>query len=156
MEKACSHCGTQFSFERGNFRYCSRLCSSRAWWKRNKDKPSIKQRRRLYYEKNKEKVLTRSREWASANVDKRKRIARTYQVGLYGLTVEQYEVMHRRQEGKCLICDQQKVLVVDHNHQTNEVRGLLCGSCNRGIGLLKDDIMNLTKAIAYLERTPPQ
>ncbi|MDE1840063.1 MAG: endonuclease VII domain-containing protein, partial [Thaumarchaeota archaeon] len=114
------------------------------------------QRRRLYYEKNKEKVLTRSREWASANVDKRKRIARTYQVGLYGLTVEQYEVMHRRQEGKCLICDQQKVLVVDHNHQTNEVRGLLCGSCNRGIGLLKDDIMNLTKAIAYLERTPPQ
>lgn len=42
-------------------------------------------------------------------------------------------------------------LEVDHCHQTNQVRGLLCGPCNRALGLLKDNIGNLERAIAYLD-----
>ena len=40
---------------------------------------------------------------------------------------------------------------IDHDHETREVRGLLCSECNMGIGLLYDNIANLTRAQAYLE-----
>ena len=42
-------------------------------------------------------------------------------------------------------------LVIDHNHKTGKVRGLLCGSCNTGIGLLKDSPDVLDAAIEYLQ-----
>lgn len=41
-------------------------------------------------------------------------------------------------------------LVLDHNHETEEVRGLLCRNCNSGLGLFKDDIDNFARAIDYL------
>lgn len=71
----------------------------------------------------------------------------------YGISKEQYEEMVSRQGGLCAICrfPNEKPLRVDHNHDTNAVRGLLCDSCNQGIGQLKDDVQILKAAIAYLE-----
>jgi len=43
-------------------------------------------------------------------------------------------------------------LCVDHNHQTGEVRGLLCQKCNTGIGNMKDSIKILSQAILYLKK----
>lgn len=67
------------------------------------------------------------------------------------------------QDHKCAIChipaaDAPKVgayrswigLVVDHNHKTGEVRGLLCQHCNLGIGKLQDDPMIVGRALKYL------
>jgi predicted alpha/beta-hydrolase family hydrolase len=75
---------------------------------------------------------------------------------LYGLTIEEYRVLHDEQEGKCLICGQEcqtgRMLSVDHDHNTGKVRGLLCQNCNTGIGKFKDDPDLLKKAISYLER----
>lgn len=71
----------------------------------------------------------------------------------YGLTKEQNELLYKKQEGKCAICNiffLRKDLVVDHNHTTGETRGLLCNSCNRGIGLLKDNVEILFAAQQYL------
>lgn len=73
----------------------------------------------------------------------------------YGLTVAAYNQMVADQGGGCAICGKEpngKNLVVDHDHSTNIVRGLLCGSCNRGIGLLQDSPDMLRAALAYLEK----
>lgn len=45
---------------------------------------------------------------------------------------------------------------VDHNHKTDEVRGLLCFLCNAGLGMFKDNIRLLAAAIVYLERSVDQ
>jgi hypothetical protein len=54
----------------------------------------------------------------------------------YGITLEDYAIMFRRQGGKCDICGREETgnLAVDHCHMTGQVRGLLCGSCNRKLG----------------------
>lgn len=72
----------------------------------------------------------------------------------YGITVEQYEGMLECQGKVCWICQKtngnaEKSLVIDHNHQTGKVRGLLCYGCNRAISILeKPDL--LKRATEYL------
>ena len=73
----------------------------------------------------------------------------------YGITLEDYNQMFADQEGCCKVCDRHQSeftnnLCVDHCHTTGKVRGLLCFSCNTGIGHLKDDIELLKRAITYL------
>jgi hypothetical protein len=70
----------------------------------------------------------------------------------YKLTPAEYEAYVVKQAGKCAICGAFTKLHVDHDHLTNIVRGLLCGNCNRGIGMLKDDTNILAAAIAYLSQ----
>ena len=81
----------------------------------------------------------------------------------YGITVADYEEMYRKQEGKCLICQEHQPLdgkrrrmAVDHDHSypkgvKESVRGLLCSQCNMAIGLLNDNPSVVTRAAAYLQ-----
>jgi hypothetical protein len=57
------------------------------------------------------------------------------------------------QDNKCAICNTSVSgnLHIDHCHNSNKIRGLLCGSCNRGLGLFKDNSAVLASAIKYLE-----
>lgn len=76
----------------------------------------------------------------------------------YGLTEAQYEVMLAGQGGACAICrakSADRKLCVDHDHETGEVRGLLCGTCNRAIGLLGDNLDGLMRAVSYLTAPLP-
>jgi hypothetical protein len=59
--------------------------------------------------------------------------------------------MLAEQGGKCLLCDK-PADVVDHCHTTGAVRGLLCGSCNRGLGDFGENVQALKNAIRYLEK----
>lgn len=75
----------------------------------------------------------------------------------FGITLHTYNYFLEEQEQSCGICkttfDQQLVPHVDHDHTTLKVRGLLCRTCNSGLGMFKDDINKLGHAITYLKRT---
>lgn len=75
-----------------------------------------------------------------------------------GITQWEYDFMARIQDGKCAVCLQppkvNTVLCIDHDHQSNQVRGLLCRRCNAAIGLLEDDPNKLLRAFAYLRVIP--
>lgn len=75
------------------------------------------------------------------------------------LTLEEaanrYNNLFNEQKGCCAICathqsDLPRALAVDHDHKSGVVRGLLCYSCNSGIGFLKDSISILDAAKEYL------
>ena len=68
----------------------------------------------------------------------------------YGITLDEYTNMKAEQNSLCLICCKDKPLHVDHCHKTGVVRGLLCGSCNRAIGLLKDNPKTILSAAKYI------
>lgn len=74
----------------------------------------------------------------------------------YDVTFDEYEEMLERQGNKCAICESRignsraSRLFIDHCHRTNLVRGLLCSSCNHGLGLFKDSPKLLQKATQYL------
>ena len=79
----------------------------------------------------------------------------------FNITIEQYENLLHKQNFMCAICNKaesvidnrtKKVrnLAVDHCHETNQIRGLLCQKCNQALGLLGDNIVNFTSAIKYL------
>lgn len=74
----------------------------------------------------------------------------------YGISLADYDRMYEEQDGACAICrlpqnsKRNTRFCVDHDHDTGCVRGLLCDSCNRGIGLLKDDPRLLDRAAQYL------
>lgn len=71
----------------------------------------------------------------------------------YGLKQEDYDRMTIRQGGACAICgDDGSSLLIDHDHLTGEVRGLLCMDCNFMLGNAHDDIRILHRGIMYLKK----
>lgn len=78
----------------------------------------------------------------------------------YGLTVEQYELLHQMQNGLCYICrlperggktDRGRRLAVDHCHKTGLIRGLLCSKCNGSLGWYEK---HAVAVVAYLNSPP--
>lgn len=73
----------------------------------------------------------------------------------YGIDLEGYQDLLDSQGGQCAICGTPPAgqpLQVDHDHDTGEVRGLLCRNCNLGLGHFQDELSRLRSASAYLER----
>ena len=79
---------------------------------------------------------------------------RDWNFGRYGITTKEYDSMMSNQNNRCKICQEEKKLFIDHNHQTGLVRGLLCHHCNTMLGLAKDSPQVLEGAIAYLRSMP--
>jgi hypothetical protein len=81
-------------------------------------------------------------------------------INQFGITLENYNDLLKKQNYLCLICNKPetevepgkspKTLAVDHNHETGKIRGLLCGKCNKGIGMFEDNTNLLQSAINYL------
>ncbi len=76
----------------------------------------------------------------------------------YRIRKPEYERMLVEQDHKCKICGVQdgltkhEKLCVDHDHDTGQVRGLLCNHCNRGLGLFGDNLQTLINAVEYKQK----
>ena len=120
---------------------------SKIWGKNNKEKR--KSIYRKYYSNNVEHAkiyCLRKKYWPNLSLEAAK---------------NEYNKLLEQQNSACKICrrsEQNKrnnkisELAVDHCHKTGEIRGLLCGNCNKAIGLFKDDISLLTRTIKYLQK----
>ena len=94
-----------------------------------------------------------------ASIEFRKRYVNreTWLLQEYNLTQKSYDKLLLEQNYQCKICfskfmdNKRKSLCVDHNHKTGEVRGLLCGTCNIVLGLVKEDQVRLLRSIQYLK-----
>lgn len=72
----------------------------------------------------------------------------------YGITLVDYNEMLLQQNCRCKICEMESSgLVVDHCHDSGDVRGLLCSSCNQGLGFFKDSPERIERAAQYLIET---
>lgn len=107
---------------------------------------------------NKEYNRRRAKEWQA----KHPTYSRATNLRLkYGITIAEYDAIRSGQGGVCAICGgidkdidrrtgKNRALAVDHDHATKKVRGLLCGDCNRSLGLVKESRETLERMIAYL------
>ncbi|KAB2872618.1 MAG: hypothetical protein F9K43_07520 [Bauldia sp.] len=134
----------------------------RRWRKDNPDKLAVYAARRQANSDHDSAVL---REWRSTN-PKKVRMQRTCadasrrstgRCRRYGLPERAFRNMLLAQRGRCAVCDAEfdndRRVSIDHNHDTGAVRGLLCISCNSGIGSLGDSRDRLLAAAAYLKTT---
>lgn len=150
--KRCSKCKEVLTVENGivrktgpatgKFRSECRKCGTelaKAWKTQNPDR-----------------VREQSRNWKAKHPEKAAGYKRK---SAYGISVAEFESLVCKQGNLCGICRgpmvPSKNQHVDHNHETGEIRGLLCSKCNTGLGLLGDSPELLRAAAAYLEACAP-
>jgi len=154
-QKKCTKCGelkdkSEFSKNKntkdGLMRWC-RVCNyaqTYAWQKNNKERYNANARRR-------EKEVYTTEKRHAKHLKK-----------MFGITGDEYQEKLNSQSGVCAVCGKEEVvhakngkdmkrLAVDHDHNTGEIRGLLCSNCNAAIGYFKDEISIIERAVMYLK-----
>lgn len=140
-------------------KYCCRPC-----WRMRPRKvlftgtleEQARKRASAWYYANKERALANAKRSTQANPERTLAAKRKHQIARYGLTVEEFNSIAQAQQGVCAICCRPPKfpsLSIDHCHETNKFRGLLCEDCNHGLGHFRDNIEVMQAAIVYLERS---
>lgn len=164
--KVCPIDGTKFQVTRRNERqtYCSKRCKERASQIRESElKREAKRGRPCGNNCGREIPVGRHSNARYCSEDCRRQHVgsairrRSMLKTTYGLTPEAFDAIVEAQGGRCAIClgddpGVKGVWHVDHCHDTNAVRGLLCTNCNTGLGQFKDDPDVLRRAVDYLEK----
>jgi hypothetical protein len=146
-----------------------RLNRNSAKWRSN-NKEKVLKIAKLYRENNKEKRNIAKEKWEKDNPDYRKEWIEKNKINfrekekayryrkVYGISIEDFNLMVKNQNYKCDICklplklENKKSFGLDHDHISSKIRGILCNTCNSGLGMFKDKIENLELAIDYLYR----
>lgn len=170
MSKECTKCHQ--TKEDDAFNKDSRSIDGLAWWCKDCSKAQSKKYRAEHLEERRAVERARrtdtDRERARNYYHEHKKEYKAYVKAhpevhrrsalktFYKLTMEEYDKMLIKQDGKCAICsgaqeELKKPLVVDHDHNTGAVRGLLCPNCNHGLGRFKDSLEIVQRAVAYLQ-----
>ncbi len=149
--RKCGKCqevkeASRFSLSKNNACWCKECCrKSAAKWRNENPEKYAKQNRRWREDKEYRRRMI--------EYGRRRRLFIRYEI-----TVEDYDSMFDQQGGICAICKEPPsksntrwgLLQVDHCHETGDVRGLLCGPCNMGLGSFHDKPERLAAAKAYL------
>ena len=150
--KPCRRCGNTERYSSGN-KPCVE-CARRNSQERNKNG-----KQKAYRQDKKEYIREYNRNrYGNLPEDVKKEQNRRMLIRTYGIEPEDYDKMLVEQNGVCACCGcketnpKKKHLCIDHDHNTGEVRALLCDRCNRGIGAFGDNLDNLQKAVLYLQR----
>lgn len=149
---------------RHNCKVCHRAASQN-WYARNRADWIAHVKR--WKQANRDKVIASQRKRRNERGEELKLKEREgHLLRKYGLRLRDFETLRMAQLGMCAICGRVEWdrLHVDHDHRTGTVRGLLCGKCNKAIGLLDDDPRLIRSAEGYLvtyrrvfaRRRPPQ
>ena len=99
----------------------------------------------------------RNREWREHNIEQcleKSRVANARNGGWEAPPKDKYDLMVKMADGECVICGSDnngKTLHTDHNHDTGQIRDLLCGPCNQTLGLMEEDPERFRAAADYLE-----
>lgn len=107
-----------------------------------------------WYKRNKELIVQRSREWRANHAVHSRELEREARLRRkYGMTVENYNRMLLLQNFGCAACRRRpdEELVIDHDHRSGRVRGLLCRHCNTVLGLVFEDPENLSRLANYIQ-----
>ena len=155
VKQTCTLCGdTKLEDEyyrrsNGDLRSQCKKC----WKIMNKIQRQRHIKKRQEYDRNRESGWERSGsrdKWAPTDEQN----FANYLKRVYDITSEQFWAMHTEQDDRCAICRQEDTvhpkLSVDHDHESGEVRGLLCFACNTGIGKLGDSFETVQRAADYL------
>lgn len=108
----------------------------------------------VWRKKHRDKVYAWDKAWRQKNPDRVKQYYRSVDLKRhFGITVQEYDLLLEKQQGRCLIClsIDDKKLAVDHDHKTGRIRGLLCQRCNTTLGRVEDSIELLERMISYLK-----
>lgn len=120
----------------------------RAYYHRNKE--VLKEKTKKRYAENKEEILAKTKAYYKENPHKKKEQTLRYK---YGISLEDWQAMFDKQNGCCAICSKRTDdLVVDHNHESGQVRGLLCRKCNSALGFVFENEKTLENMKEYLRK----
>lgn len=123
----CQVCGALTA----NVKYCSRLCTSKAQIK--------------------------SADWHAERIKAARKRANEGRKAIagksHGLTRAQRKALFDIGDGQCALCGEREARVIDHCHETGQVRGLLCHKCNMGLGALGDNVQGLLRGVQYLQKS---
>lgn len=158
MDRECPICNTLFKPQqrRGVGRTCCSDYCTYVW--RHGEAAAMRARDRVRKQSSKTQA-TYMRKWRKENPDAAKNADLLKE---YGITLEQYHVMHDGQGGLCAICRQPETIIdrktgklrmlsVDHHHASGVIRKLLCTRCNQGIGNFRESLEFLKQAANYLD-----
>lgn len=136
--------------------YCNECQNNYARDFRSKNVAESRRKANAYYQANAAHKQAIAREWRArtgrADRERAWKLAKTY-----GISLDGYQALLVAQGGVCAICKRpprgrRKYLAVDHDHETGKIRGLLCTTCNVGLGALSDSPDLLRAALVYLAK----
>jgi hypothetical protein len=168
MDKRCTRCGAVKSLDdfyrhdgcRDGVRPECKACNLAEKAKRHRENPEpARARTRQWQQDNPERYRDKAAAYAA---DGRKKLSdrRSYLKRKYGITLEEYDEMLVRQDGRCAICRCEPrpdiSLHVDHDHGSGAIRSLLCFRCNVAIGLIAEDPDHLRAIEEYFFEHDPE
>lgn len=170
MKQECVSCGEKKPVQKfyktrskqGGKEYLRHRCKScddaakSKWRLANLPHVLSQQRRRAQSPEYKVVAKRQHKAWRDKNRDHVRKYCKENELKrLYGLTSDDVSVLVLAQRGVCASCggppDDKRPLLVDHDHRTGKVRGLLCNSCNLTLGRSKENINRLRALAFYLE-----